>query len=113
MEGKGYIDMDGMQKRVDAAHKEHLDKEWDKVAKKTAGVVIKNQEVRALLGKSLQREIDEEEKKIVTEMEAEKNNAIKEIEEKYRRRSTKLQLARQEDEDADLRAMLRNINSRS
>lgn len=113
MDNKNYIDTEEMQKRVDAAHKEHLDKVWEGVSKKTEQVVKRNQEVQELMGKALQQEIDDEEKKIIAEMEAEKAKAIKAIEDKYGRKSTKLQVAKQKDDDADLREMLRNINSRS
>ncbi|MDP8584466.1 hypothetical protein [Enterococcus lactis] len=112
-EDQRYVDMDGMQERVDAAYKEHLDKVWGKVKADTNEVVETNQEVTALWGKAVQRDIDEEKKKVIADMEAEKARAIKEIEEKYGRKSTKLQVTKQEDEDADLKAMLRNINSRS
>lgn len=107
-----YVDMDGMQERVDAAHKEHLDKVWKKVTDDTEKVAEINREVTALWGKAVQRDIDEEEEKVIAEMEVERAKAIKQIEEKYGRKSTKLQIAQQED-DEDLKQMLRNINSRS
>lgn len=112
MEEKKYIDMDGMQDRVDAAHKAHLTKISDEIKKQSENVEKRNDEVRALFGKVLQQEVDEEERKVIAEMEAEKTRAINEIEERYGRKSAEMHTAKHKDEDADLKEMLRNLNSR-
>lgn len=111
-EKQKYIDMDGMQERVDAKHKDHLDSVWDGVMKKTDEVLDDNKKVQALFNKALQQELDEEERNAVKKMNADKEKALKEIEEQYGKKSTKAQVANQKDEDADLREMLRNIKYR-
>ena len=107
-----YVDMEGMQKRVDAAHKEHLDKVWEGVNRKSEQVIKRNHEVQVLMGKAIQQEINDKEKELIAEMEAEKARAIKEIEEKHERNNINLQVAKQMDDDADLIEMLRNIKNR-
>ncbi|MGL9865807.1 hypothetical protein [Enterococcus faecium] len=94
MTEKKYIDMDGMQKRADAAHKEHLDKVWNEVQRKTEKVRNSNREVQALFGKAIQQEIDEEERNIIKKMEVEKTKAIKQIEDKFGSNCTKTQVAK-------------------
>lgn len=113
MTDKNYTDTEAMQERVDARHRDHLNKVWEKVKKDSNDITEINQEVTALWGKAIQRDIDKEEREVLAIKEAEKAKAIKEIEDEYGRKSTKLQVAKQEEKDADLREMLRNINRRS
>lgn len=113
MKEKKYVDMDGMQERVDKDHQEHLDKEWDKVIGKTEKVIQLNQEAEAIWDKSFQIEVDEEQKRLIAEMEKEKDKAIKEIEDKYKTKGMKNTIAAENDRDADLRAMLKGLNEQA
>ncbi|MGX6979144.1 hypothetical protein ACWN8V_07775 [Vagococcus elongatus] len=93
----GYIDLKGMQERVDkknAEQAEQVRKNWESIRVKAEK---KRRDSTQLFMKALKSEREENEKKRAIEIEAEKEKAIAEVEAKYESKGVKSEHTKQMD----------------
>ncbi len=107
MNEKNYIDLKGMQERVDAKFQAKVDKSWESFNKQQERAKKEQEEVNELFRKSILSERKEAEKKRAAEIEAEKAKAIAEVEAKYESQGVKSEKTKQR--DAAFKSMLGNI----
>lgn len=107
MTEKNYLDIAGMQARVDAKDQEQAKQTHDNLQAMTNREKEKRSEISDLFAKAVLSEREEAEKKRAAEIEKEKAQAVKEIEERYEGQGVKSEESKQR--DAAWSRMLGNI----
>lgn len=107
MTEKNYIDMDGMQARVDEENRKKSEQFHERLRKSNEHREKEQAEINELFDKAMKSEREETEAKRAIEIEKEKAKAIAEVEAKYE--SIGIQTDYTKKKDDDLRNMLRNL----
>ncbi|APZ49711.1 hypothetical protein BW721_08585 [Jeotgalibaca sp. PTS2502] len=105
---KKYLDLKGMQDRVDEENHKKASESWEKFNKKMERQKESQKEWNDLIAKAVLSEREENEKKRSIEIEKEKAKAIKEVEDKYERQGLKSEDTKRKEEA--YRSLLRNIS---
>jgi len=107
MAERNYIDIEGMQKRVDEKDRKQSEEFRASLQAQTDQTIEEQNKMQELFAKAVQSEHDEAEKKRAAEIEAEKSKAVADVEAKYENKGVISEATKKRDEA--YRKMLKNL----